>query len=101
MPNSLELDEHVELLERCLVEQKLDALARGQFAARMLRLDALFPAAQLCARAPLLKAVQNVLHRLLPVPQNQTISKLLTRRFPKLKPGLRPISRVKRDGQIR
>src|SRR2546429_7172098 len=35
------LDEHVEFLERSLVEQKLDPLARGQFAAGVLRLDAL------------------------------------------------------------
>ena len=34
------LDEHVELLERVLVHQELDALARGQFAALVLRLDA-------------------------------------------------------------
>ena len=58
------LDEHVELLERALVEQKLDALARGQFAAGVLRLDALLAAAELRARAPFLKGVQDVLHRL-------------------------------------
>ena len=39
------LDEHVELLERALVHQQLDALARGQFAALVLRLDALLAAA--------------------------------------------------------
>jgi hypothetical protein len=37
------LDEHVELLERAFVEQKLDALARGQLATRVLRLDPLSP----------------------------------------------------------
>ncbi|XUJ34502.1 hypothetical protein ACQ5SK_47595 [Bradyrhizobium japonicum] len=37
------LDEHVELLERSLVEQELDALARGQLAAGVLRFDALLP----------------------------------------------------------
>ena len=41
------LDEHVELLERALVEQQLDALARGQLAALVLRLDALLAAAEL------------------------------------------------------
>ena len=34
------LDEHVELLERVLVHEQLDALARGQLAALVLRLDA-------------------------------------------------------------
>ncbi len=43
------LDEHVELLERALVEQELDALARGQLAALVLRLDARLAAA---LRAP-------------------------------------------------
>ena len=46
------LDEHVELLERALVEQQLDALARGQLAALVLRLDARLspPPARACAR---------------------------------------------------
>jgi hypothetical protein len=39
------LDEHVELLEGALVEQQLDALARGQLALGVLRLDALLAAA--------------------------------------------------------
>ena len=56
------LDEHVEFLERALVEQQLDALARGQFAAGVLRLDALFAAAEFRAGAALLKGVQDVLH---------------------------------------
>ncbi len=61
------LDEHVEFLERSLVEQQLDALARGQFAAGVLRLDALFAAAELGARAPFLKGVQDIFHfRLVP-----------------------------------
>jgi hypothetical protein len=42
-------DEHVEFLERSLVEQRLDALA-GQIAPCMLRLDALLAAAQFGAR---------------------------------------------------
>ena len=61
------LDEHVELLERSLVEQQLDALARGQFAASMLRLDALLAAAEFRARAPFLEGVQDVLHAFPPV----------------------------------
>src|SRR5258705_7733061 len=61
------LDEHVELLERALVEQKLNALPRGQFPASVLRLDAFFAAPELGAGAPLLEGIQNVLH-LLPAP---------------------------------
>ena len=40
------LDEHVELLEGILVEEDLDALAGGQLAALVLRLDALLAAAE-------------------------------------------------------
>src|ERR1700704_5340937 len=61
------LDEHVEFLERALVEQKLDALPRGQFPAGVLRLDAFFAASELGAGAPLFEGVQNVLH-LFPAP---------------------------------
>jgi hypothetical protein len=56
------LDEHVEFLERALVEQKLDALARGQLAAGMLRLDALLAAAELGPCAPSFQGVEDVLH---------------------------------------
>jgi hypothetical protein len=56
------LDEHVEFLERPLVEQKLYSLASGELAARMLRLDALCPTAELCPGTALLKGVQNMLH---------------------------------------
>ena len=56
------LDEHVEFLERALVEQKLDALPRGQLAAGVLRLDALLAAAELGAGAPLFEGVQDVFH---------------------------------------
>src|SRR5439155_3877938 len=61
------LDEHVEFLERSLVEQQLDALARGQLAAGVLRLDALLPAAELCAGTTIFKGVQDILHLLPPV----------------------------------
>ena len=61
------LDEHVEFLETALVEQKLDALARGQLAAGVLRLDALFAAAEPGAGAPLFKGVQDIFHWLPPV----------------------------------
>ena len=54
------LDEHVELLETALVEQQLDALARGQLAAGVLRLDALLAAAAFCAGAALFEGVQDV-----------------------------------------
>jgi hypothetical protein len=39
------LDEHVEFLERIVVEQKFDALARGELALGVLRRDALLAAA--------------------------------------------------------
>ena len=56
------LDEHVELLERALVEQQFDALPRGQFSAGVLRLDALFAAAELGASAPFFEGIQDVFH---------------------------------------
>ena len=56
------LDEHVELLERALVQQQLDALARGQLAALVLRLDARLPAAEAGLLAPLFQLVEDVLH---------------------------------------
>ena len=60
------LDEHVELLERALVEQQLDALARGQLAALVLRVDARLAAALAGARAPLFELVEDVFHGLEP-----------------------------------
>src|SRR6266568_6152395 len=56
------LDEHVEFLERPLVEQELDALPRGQFAARVLRLDALLAAAALGAGAPFFEDIEDLFH---------------------------------------
>src|SRR5262249_52403763 len=55
-------DEHVELLERVLVQKQRDALARRELAAPMLCLDALFPAAHARHRPPLLQLLENVLH---------------------------------------
>src|SRR5207237_6759718 len=60
------LDEHVEFLERALVEQKLDTLPRGQFTARVLRLATLLASAAFCPRAQLRTCVQNVFHLLPP-----------------------------------
>ena len=65
MPKSVAavLDEHVELLERALVEQKLDALARGELAALVLRLDARLAAARAApARAGASSLLEHVLH---------------------------------------
>jgi predicted Kef-type K+ transport protein len=45
-------DEHVVFLERALVEQHLDPLARGQLALGVLAVDPLLAAAEPCA-APL------------------------------------------------
>ena len=56
------LDEHVELLERVVIEQKLDALARGQLALGVLGRDALLAAAQSGAVAAGVKAGEDVFH---------------------------------------
>ena len=60
------LDEHVELLERALVEEDLDALARGQLALGVLGLDARLAAAQAGDLAAALEFLQHVLHRSAP-----------------------------------
>ncbi len=56
------LDEHVEFLERALVEQQVDALARRQLAAGMLGCDALVAAAEFRAGAAFFKGVEDVFH---------------------------------------
>ena len=56
------LDEHVELLERALVEQQFDALARGELAALVLGLDALFAAAEPGLGPPRFQPFENILH---------------------------------------
>jgi hypothetical protein len=60
------LDEHVELLERALVHQQLEALACGQLAALVLRVDSRPAAAGACALAAFFELFQNVFHRPLP-----------------------------------
>jgi hypothetical protein len=60
------LDEHVELLERALVEQKLDAFPRRQLAARVLRLNAFLAAAELCGGTASIESFENILHDLPP-----------------------------------
>ncbi len=59
-------DEHIELLERSMIEQEFDAFARRELAARMLSLDALVAAAQPRRRAPPFEAFDNMLHFRLP-----------------------------------
>ena len=56
------LDEGVDLLERAGIEQKLQALARGQLAALVLGGDALGPAAHASRLALGLELVQDVAH---------------------------------------
>src|SRR3546814_3407273 len=56
------LDIHVPLLEGALVEQDLQALARGQLALGVLRLDALLAAADRRLRAHRLEPLKYVLH---------------------------------------
>ena len=60
------LDEHVELLERIVVEQNFDPLARRELALGVLRRDALFAAAKAGAGAAAVEAGENVLHRTAP-----------------------------------
>src|SRR4029077_11512933 len=60
------LDEHVELLERALVHQELDALARGELAALVLRLDADFAATEPGMAAPGFELLENVFHGIPP-----------------------------------
>ena len=60
------LDEHVELLERVLVHQQFDALARGQLAALVLRIDARLPAAEPRIGAPHFQLFQDVFHASVP-----------------------------------
>ena len=99
------LDEHVEFLERSLVEQQLDALARGQLAAGVLRLDALLAAAELGARAPFLEGVQDVLHLLPPVLRALSSEAVLTRHFASREapfgPQALPCRRVKTASRLR
>ena len=56
-------DEGVEFLERAFVEQDVDALARGQLAAGVLGLDALFAAAHVGRGAAPFELADDVVHR--------------------------------------
>ncbi|GJE59385.1 hypothetical protein MPOCJGCO_1476 [Methylobacterium trifolii] len=56
------LHEHVELLERPVVEEEFDAFARGELATFVLGVHALLTAAEAGLRAPLLELLENVLH---------------------------------------
>src|SRR3546814_11279211 len=49
--DAIMLDIGVELLERAFVEQHVEPFARGEFALRMLRIDALLPAPKCCCGA--------------------------------------------------
>src|ERR1700746_4100175 len=56
------LDEHVPLLEGAGIEEQLQALARGELALGMLRLDAARAAAQAGGRALLFELAKDLLH---------------------------------------
>ena len=56
------LDEHVPLFEGVVVQQQLDALARGELALGMLRVDALLPAAEARLGAALFELFNQFLH---------------------------------------
>ncbi len=72
------LDESIEFLERALVEQEVDALARGQLAALVLRDDARLAAAELGFRTAVFQRFENFFHRL-PLSTHRTAS---AARFP-------------------
>src|SRR5262249_44135696 len=62
------LDEHVELLERAFVHEEFEALAGGELAALVLRLDAARAAAGARAGTPSFEIFPDVFHaRLRPV----------------------------------
>ena len=60
------LDKHVELLEGALVREELEALARGELAALVLRCDARLAASRPRPRPALFQLFQNVFHAPLP-----------------------------------
>ena len=60
------LDEHVELLERVVIEQQFDALARGELALGVLRGDALLAAAETGALAAGVEAGEDRLSSVAP-----------------------------------
>jgi hypothetical protein len=55
-------DEHVELLEGSLVEEEVDALARGQLATLVLSLDTRLAAAKAGDAAAAFQFFENFLH---------------------------------------
>ena len=59
------LDEHVELLERSVIEEQFEALAGRQLAALVLGIDARLAATEPRIFAAFLKRFQNVFHDLL------------------------------------
>src|SRR5262249_54830115 len=59
-------DEHVELLERTLIEQKLDTFPRGELSARVLGLDPRLATAEAGLLAALLEFIEDVFHGPLP-----------------------------------
>ena len=61
------LDEHVEFLERAVIEQKVDALARGELALGVLRRNALLSAAEARAGAAAVQPGEHLFQRRAPV----------------------------------
>ena len=99
MPKSVAamLDEHVEFLERALVEQQLDALARGQLAAGVLRLDALLAAAELGRRRGALRAFRECLS-CGPARSRDGLDRVRTWHFCRTEAGFRPRGLTSRRG---
>src|SRR5215469_5471405 len=75
------LDEHVELLERALVHQELDALACRQLAALVLRLDAHLATAEPRVVAPHLELFEDILHRRCSARSGPAVRSILLKAF--------------------
>jgi hypothetical protein len=61
------LHEHVEFLERAVIEKHFDALAGGEFSALVLGVDSILAAAEAGAFAALFESFENVFHEAIPV----------------------------------
>ncbi len=61
-------DKHVELFKRALIQQKVHPLARCEFAAPMLCVDAFLPTTQTRIRAAIVKLLQDIFHGQVPLP---------------------------------
>ena len=94
------LDEHVELLERAVIEQQVDALARGQLALGVLGGDALLAAAEARAGAAAVEPGEHLFHSdQLPEAFGVAFAHSMARPRPGMGLGLRPL-RMRPEGPL-